>query len=68
MNKLITLDELLRTLYQRQAADERFDEWRDSGKDSIAIGRYLATLNNVRATRFERLRRWLRVQTFGAIK
>ncbi len=33
-----------------------------------AIARYLATLNDVRATRTERLRRWLRRHTFGMFK
>lgn len=37
-------------------------------QDSEAIARYLATLNNVRATPMERLRRWLRARTFGMFK
>ncbi len=37
-------------------------------REQSAIGRYLARLNNVRATPMERLRRWWRRVSFGAIK
>lgn len=68
MNRLALLTpEQSRAYWKRAMADVNRDELRRTTRlqDSEAIGSYLATLNDVRATRRERLRRWLRRMTFG---